>query len=248
MTVLFWDIDGTLLTTARGGMFAWDDGVKEITGRDFQLQSLRVPGLTDYQIAAKTCELLGLEASDTLVEQLVRRYESLLPTSLPRRVGHVLPNVREILEQLRGRGDVRSYLLTGNTRGGARAKLTHYDLIDFFPEGAFAEDTRARATIAQRALELARQSGDVAEEDMFVIGDTPHDIECANAIGVRTIAVATGGYSVEELRDHRPWQLFERLPPPDEFLRLVGLTGSARDASRQASADSRSASRIDRPA
>jgi phosphoglycolate phosphatase-like HAD superfamily hydrolase len=235
MKVLFWDIDGTLLTTARGGMFAWDDGVKEITGRDFQLQSLRVPGLTDYQIAAKTCELLGLEASDTLVEQLVRRYESLLPTSLPRRAGHVLPNVREILEQLRDRGDVRSYLLTGNTRGGANAKLTHYGLLDFFPAGAFAEDTRARATIAQRALELARQAGYVAEHEMFVIGDTPHDIECANAIGVRTIAVATGGYSVEELREHHPWQLFEQLPAPDEFLRLVGLD-SRRSASAEAPA------------
>src|SRR6185503_4505217 len=158
-----------LLTTAKGGMFAWDDGVKEITGKDFQLQSLRVPGLTDYQIAAKTCELLGLDASEQLVERLVRRYEDLLPTSLPRRTGHVLPNVREILECVRGRADVRSYLLTGNTRGGAKAKLTHYGLIDFFPEGAFAEDTRARATIAQRALQLARRSGDVAPQDMFVI-------------------------------------------------------------------------------
>jgi phosphoglycolate phosphatase-like HAD superfamily hydrolase len=223
MTVLFWDIDGTLLTTAKGGMFAWDDGVKEITGKDFQLQQLRVPGLTDYQIAAKTCELLGLEASDTLVEQLVRRYESLLPTSLPRRVGHVLPNVREILEQLRGRPDVRSYLLTGNTRGGATAKLTHYGLIDFLPDGAFAEDTRARATIAERALVLARTAGHVDPQHMFVIGDTPHDIECANAIGVRTIAVATGGYSVDELRAHPPWQLFDALPPPAEFFRLVGI-------------------------
>jgi phosphoglycolate phosphatase len=224
MTILFWDIDGTLLTTAKGGMFAWDDGVKEITGKDFQLQTLRVPGMTDYQIAAKTCELLGLEPSEPLVERLVRRYEELLPTSLPRRVGQVLPNVREILEQLRGRADVQSYLLTGNTRGGAKAKLTHYGLIDFFPDGAFAEDTRARATIAQRALELARTTGHVPEKDMFVIGDTPHDIECANAIGVRTIAVATGGYSVEELREHRPWQLLAELPPPDEFLRLVGIS------------------------
>jgi phosphoglycolate phosphatase-like HAD superfamily hydrolase len=208
--------------------------------------------MTDYQIAAKTCELLGLEPSEPLVERLVRRYEELLPTSLPRRVGQVLPNVREILEQLRGRADVRSYLLTGNTRGGATAKLTHYGLIDFFPglrqaqaapsdqsrgEGAFAEDTRARATIAQRGLELARRSGHVPEQDMFVIGDTPHDIECANAIGVRTIAVATGGYSVEELREHRPWQLFAELPPADEFLRLVGLSepASAKATARQGS-------------
>ena len=57
MTVLFWDIDGTLLTTAKGGMFAWDDAVKDITGREFQLQSMRIPGMTDYQIAARcrTC-------------------------------------------------------------------------------------------------------------------------------------------------------------------------------------------------
>jgi hypothetical protein len=114
--------------------------------------------MTDYQIAAKTCELLGLDPSEPLVERLVRRYEALLPTSLPRRVGHVLPNVREILEQLRGRSDVRSYLLTGNTRGGARAKLTHYDVIQFFPDGAFAEDTGDRASIAQRAMVLARRS------------------------------------------------------------------------------------------
>ena len=64
MIVLFWDIDGTLLTTAKGGMFAWDDAVKEITGREFQLQSMRVPGMTDYQIAVKTFETLGIDADD----------------------------------------------------------------------------------------------------------------------------------------------------------------------------------------
>ena len=226
MTVLFWDIDGTLLTTAKGGMFAWDDAVKEITGREFALQSLRIPGMTDYQIAARTFEMLGLERTEELTRQLVRRYEELLPASLPRKAGHVLKNVREVLEQLRARSDVQSYLLTGNTRGGAKAKLTHYGLMDFFPEGAFAEDTRERATIAERAMTLARSAGPVSEHEVFVIGDTPHDIECANAIGVRTIAVATGGYSVEELREHQPWQLFEELPQPDEFLRLLGLTES----------------------
>ena len=223
MTVLFWDIDGTLLTTAKGGMFAWDDAVREITGRDFELRSMRIPGMTDYQIAARTFEMLGLDRTDEITERLVRRYEALLPTSLPRRTGHVLPNVREILEALRDRDDVVSYLLTGNTRGGATAKLTHYGLIDFFPRGAFAEDTRERASIATRALALAREAGPVSEEQVFVIGDTPHDVECANAIGVRTIAVATGGYSVEELRAHHPWRLFEQLPPPDEFLQLIGL-------------------------
>ena len=58
---------------------------------------------------------------------------------------------------------------------------------------------------------------------MFVIGDTPHDIECANAIGARTIAVATGGYTVEELRAHRPWRVFDELPAPDEFMWLIDV-------------------------
>jgi phosphoglycolate phosphatase len=223
MTILFWDIDGTLLTTNKGGVFAWDESVGETTGREFQLLSHRIAGLTDYQIAAKTLDILGLAHDAAIVERLVRRYEARLPESLPRKQGHVLPNVREILEALAPRTDVRSYLLTGNTRGGATAKLTHYKLDHLLPTGAFAIDTSDRATIAIRALELARRDGPVDEASLFVIGDTPHDIQCANAIGARTIAVATGGYSIAELEPHQPWRLLPALPGPAAFTALVGL-------------------------
>src|SRR5262245_41491091 len=150
MTILFWDIDGTLLTTGKAGVPAWEIAVREITGREFQLSSIRVPGLTDFQIAVQTFALLGIAADDALLRRLVRRYEELLPATLPSKRGQVLPNVRDILEHLRERPDVRSYLLTGNTRGGAAAKLTHYDLLRYFPDGAFAEDAAERASIAQR--------------------------------------------------------------------------------------------------
>jgi len=224
--VLFWDIDGTLLTTGKAGVPAWEAAVLEVTGREFQLSSIRVPGLTDYQIAVRTFEMLGLEPDETAIRRMVRRYEELLPASLPLRKGTVLPNVREILEHLSSRPDVRSYLLTGNTRGGGRAKLTHYGLVDFFPDGAFAEDAGARSTIAARALALARNAGPVADDAVFVIGDTPHDIHCADAIGARTIAVGTGGYTVEELTEHQPWRVFAELPAVDEFVRLIGHNGA----------------------
>jgi len=129
--------------------------------------------------------------------------------------------VREILDMAEEHDDVRSYLLTGNTRGGARAKLTHYDLLRYFPDGGFAEDTRERSTIAERALALARRNGSLDEQHVFVIGDTPHDVHCANAIGARTIAVATGGYTATELAEHLPWRVFQELPSPHDFLRLV---------------------------
>jgi phosphoglycolate phosphatase len=222
MTILFWDIDGTLLTTGKAGVPAWETAVRETTGKDFQLSSIRVPGLTDFQIAARTFELLGVQPGNGVLERMVTRYEDLLPSTLPLKQGHVMPNVREILEALRARNDVRSYLLTGNTRRGARAKLTHYDLFKYFPDGAFAEDQSVRASIAARALELARRNGPVTEQ-IFVIGDTPYDIEAAAAITARTIALATGGYSVDELSAHRPWRVFEQLPPPAEFLELIGL-------------------------
>lgn len=221
MIVLFWDIDGTLLSTGRAGMFAWRDALREMGG-GYDPSDVRTAGLTDYQIAQRTLQRAGLEASAANVERFLRRYEELLPGSLPRRQGRVLDNVREVLEHLRAeRSDVRSYLLTGNTRAGARAKLAYYGLAEFFTDGAFAEDVGARATIAARALELARRAGPVGDGTRFVIGDTPHDIECARPIGAKTIAVATGGYSVEELRAHDPWRLFEALPPPHEFVRLI---------------------------
>ena len=221
MIILFWDIDGTLLTTGRAGVPAWEAAVREVTGRDFQLSSIRVPGLTDFQIAVKTFELLGLDPHEDMIRRMVRRYEELLPESLPSRQGRVLPNVREILQHLRERQEVRSYLLTGNTRGGARAKLTHYELMDFFPDGAFAEDAGERSTIAARALDLARRAGPVGDDAVFVIGDTPHDVHCANAIGARTIAVGTGGYTVEELEAHNPWRVFDELPPVEQFVALI---------------------------
>jgi phosphoglycolate phosphatase-like HAD superfamily hydrolase len=221
MTVLFWDIDGTLLTTGKAGVPAWETAVREVVGHEFELARFRVAGLTDYQIAVRTFEMLGVEADDETIRRMVRRYEELLPDWLPTKQGHVLPNVREILEKLEQRADVRSYLLTGNTRGGARAKLTYYDLFKFFPDGAFAEDASDRSAIAARALELARRAGPVFDHAVFVVGDTPHDIECANAIGARTVAVATGGYSLEELESHRPWRAFSELPPADAFIQLI---------------------------
>jgi phosphoglycolate phosphatase-like HAD superfamily hydrolase len=228
MIALFWDIDGTLLTTGRAGAVPWEIAVREVTGHVFELSSIRVPGMTDYQIAARTLELVGVEADEETLERMVRRYEDLLPAALPTRQGRVLPNVREILESLRGRSDVRSFLLTGNTRRGGQAKLAHYDLLKYFPDGAFAQDTSERTTIAVRALDLARRAGDVT--DVFVVGDTPHDIECAHAIGARTIAVATGGYSIEELAPHRPWRAFAELPAADEFGRLLDAARALGDA------------------
>ena len=151
---------------------------------------------------------------------MLRSYERRLPASLPRRQGRVLDGIREVLEDLQGRDDVRSYLLTGNTPTGARAKLGHYDLDRFFPggQGAFCIDHGSRVDIARRALPLAEGA-----DAMYVIGDTPADVECGKAIGARTIAVASGWHSADELAATEPWLVLERIPEPDAFRELLGI-------------------------
>jgi phosphoglycolate phosphatase-like HAD superfamily hydrolase len=219
--VLFWDIDGTLLTTGRAGIFAWEDATQEIVGRSVvDFSPLKTAGLTDVEIARKILMLHDLDPTRGLEVRLLRRYEELLPLRLPWRKGQVLRGVREVLEFLRHRPDVVSLLLTGNTRTEASAKLRHYGLAEYFDGGAFADAATDRPSIARAALALARERvGErVRLEQTYVIGDTPHDVHCAREIGARSIAVASGPYTVEDLNRHNPWWVIECLPDPPTFL------------------------------
>jgi phosphoglycolate phosphatase-like HAD superfamily hydrolase len=218
--VLFWDLDGTLLLTGRAGLFAFAEALEEVTGAAVDLEELSTPGLTDAGVARLVLEYAGQRADPDSVEAVLRSYERRLPESLPRRKGRVLDGIRDVLEDLEDRDDVRSYLLTGNTPAGARAKLRHYELDRFFPEGegAFCIDHGSRVEIARRALPLADGA-----EALYVIGDTPADVECGKAIGARTIAVASGWHSPEELAATEPWIVLERIPEPAEFRRLLGI-------------------------
>ena len=105
-----------------------------------------IAGLTDYQIAVRTFEMLGVEPTRRRSARMVQRYEELLPAKRCRSSrAACCRTCARFSSSSRSRTDVRSYLLTGNTRGGARAKLTHYDLFRYFPDGAFAEDAGERS-------------------------------------------------------------------------------------------------------
>ncbi len=223
--VLFWDVDLTLLSTARAGVFALEDAAREVLGADPDYSELRTAGLTDSQIARMLMERHGVPETPEKVGAFLRAYEAQLPRRLPERRGRVLDGVREILEDLRERPGVHSLLLTGNTRAGAAAKLAHYGLDGYFEEGAFCLDMDDRDAIARRALDIAaRATGAPPDlERTFGIGDKVHDIACGKAIGVRTVAVASGPVPVAELERHDPWLVWERLPAPDEFARSLGL-------------------------
>jgi phosphoglycolate phosphatase len=223
MTVICWDIDGTLLTTARAGIVAWQDAIADVCGVECDLEDYPTSGLTDAEIASLLVEHVGSDPS--LAEPVLRRYEELLPDRLSLRRGIVLPGVRAILDSVSGNGAVVNVLLTGNTRAGAAAKLSHYGLDRYFELGAYCEGPGERAEIARRALSLAgeRLGSEPDPARVFVVGDTPHDVACGRAIGARTIGVASGSFSAAELEEAGAWVVLSELPPPLEFAALIGL-------------------------
>ena len=219
MIALFWDIDGTLLTTARAGVFSLEAALAEVSGVEAELQEMLTAGFTDYSIAEAALARVGHSSDEETVQRFLQIHGELLPGFLHRREGHVMPGVREILDDLSGRADVVNLLLTGNIEAGAAAKLSHYGLDGYFRAGgAFCAGPGERAEIARRALPLAGEA-----ELVYVIGDTPADVECGKAIGARTIAVATGSYPLRELAEHEPWAMLEQLPAPADFRALLGF-------------------------
>jgi phosphoglycolate phosphatase len=225
-TVVCWDIDGTLLTTARAGVFALEEAAREVCGAEPDFAELRTSGLTDAEVAALAIETCTGRAGDaSTAARFLRAYERHLPERLPWRKGSVLPGVKEVLDDLAARPDVTCLLLTGNTPAGARAKLSHYGLEAYFAGGAFCGDGEDRETIAGRARDLARRhlNGAPGDERTFVVGDTPQDVRCGLSIGARTIGVASGDYREDELALAGAWLTLPRLPAPAEFARLLGI-------------------------
>lgn len=222
--ILFWDIDGTLLSTGRAGIFALEDAFVEVVGKKPELDNFPTAGMTDAEIVKSILLHLDQVGDTAQINQCLRAYERRLPTSLPLKKGKVLPGVLAILEYLQTRKDIYSMLLTGNTEMGAKAKLTHYGLDHFFSEGAFSADLLDRVSIAETALKMAHAAHpNLNTDNLFVIGDTPNDIRCAKAIQAKAVAVASGGYSVKDLSAHKPWLLWESLPSPVEFCKQLQL-------------------------
>jgi len=202
--VLF-DIDGTLVLTGRAGIRAMNRACEEVLGHADALDGIAVAGRTDWIILHEALGAIGHQLDDALFARLRGTYvrhladEILLPGE---GIKAVMPGIRPLLDTLAGRPDVFLGLLTGNFEESARIKLEHFDLWRYFRCGAFGDDAADRNALVPFAVARARACGlePVPPQSVFVIGDTPHDVACARAAGAVPIAVATGTFSVDELR------------------------------------------------
>ena len=224
--VLF-DIDGTLVLTGGAGLRAMNRALEDAFGHSNGLDGIPVAGRTDWAILFDAVGRVGRSLDGTMLDDLRERYVANLAKEIEApgqgRKG-VMPGIREILEHLERRDDVLVGLLTGNFEEGARVKLAHFDLWRYFRCGAFGGDAADRNALVPFAVERARSCGlpHIADADVIVVGDTPHDVRCAQVAGATAVAVATGSSSVEELRGTGADHVFEDLGDVEAFLRLVG--------------------------
>lgn len=205
MTPTLWlfDIDGTLVDTGGAGMRALQEAAAECFGQ--QGPPLDLAGSTDLGVLAGIFSHFGQSHDERLVERYFEIYHRRLEWNLKHGgfPGRVLDGVFDLLDSLAARPEVTVGLLTGNTALGASVKMKHFGLDRHFAFGAYGCDFADRNRLGPVALERAsKHSGRSFDPaDVLVIGDTPKDIACAHAIGVKCLAVATGSFSADQLRE-----------------------------------------------
>ena len=202
------DIDGTLVS---GGPAkeAFHEAMVATFGTAGDVARVSFAGKTDPQIARELLDGIGMPRDEIQkgFPRLWERYLAGLEAMLPKSPMKMLPGVSDLLDALQATGgEIALGLVTGNILGGARLKLGSVGLarrfpLDGTPVGGFGSDSEDRDHLPRIAMRRARQAWgrEIEADQVVVIGDTPRDVACGRSAGTRTLAVATGHFSVEDL-------------------------------------------------
>jgi len=225
MKLLLFDVDLTLINSGGAGRKAMMRAFEELFGGSNGLKKVSFAGRTDVAIFKDGLKQRGVEWSPDKETQFKERYLAYLKTEIekPNSSKHIEPGIPELLSQLHAQEEVTLALLTGNWRQGAQIKLEHFELFHFFRFGAFADDSEFREKLPGIAYERFRRIFDkeIPPHDVYVIGDTPRDVACARPFGAKSIAVATGLFSFNELKEARPNHVFRDFSNPQEFIQII---------------------------
>ncbi len=214
--VVLFDIDGTLIDAGGAGGTAMRNAFRAAFGVD-RPQPVPYSGRTDRQIGAAMFAAHGFADTAANWSTLKAAYLEELGVQLPRHRGRLLAGAAQLVDRLRRRPDTTIGLLTGNLRRAATLKLAHYRLAEPFAFGGFGDEHHSRDDVAREAFDAARSVIGGEPDRCVVVGDTPHDVSCARAIGAEVIAVCTGIHPREELAACRPDLLVDDLTHIDGY-------------------------------
>lgn len=222
--LLLFDIDGTL-TWGGPAKDAFCEAMLEVYGTIGDVENVSFSGKTDPQIARELLATTGCEGScvDEGLPALWEGYTRRLEAGLVDDPVEILPGVPELLRALGQIDDIGVALLTGNIVRGAQLKLGSAGLWDHFALGSFGSDHEDRNELPPIALERAREAWrpTLEADDTIIVGDTPRDVSCGRKNGMRTMAVATGYFSVEQLTATGADHVLEDLSATEQVITLL---------------------------
>lgn len=206
VTAVLWDIDGTLLTSAGAVARTFLDAVEAVCGTRPDPAGIDFGGRLDPEIAALLVHAVDGRADH--VADVLAHFEALVTERQDLLRGHIslLPGVREVVDVLANAG-VPQTVVTGNLESVGRLKLGAAGLVPplRMSWGGFGASGVDRTAVAQVALDRLADAGWQGSPDTcWVVGDTPRDLACARALGLRCALVATGRHSAESLATLAP--------------------------------------------
>jgi phosphoglycolate phosphatase len=223
--LLLFDIDGTLIRSAGAGKNAMEQALEVVYSVKSGLRDIQMMGRTDPSIVDEVVLQYHLVDSEEKRERFRNFYFNLLEEEIKieKPEKRICTGIEPLLKTLHQREDTMLGLLTGNWRQSGLIKLKHFEIDIFFEMGAFADDSPLRNELVPIAVERAEKlkGQSILKEHVFVIGDTPLDIQGARPSGVKTVAVATGIHTLDQLASEKPDYLFEDFGDNDKFMEMI---------------------------
>ncbi len=218
--VLF-DVDRTLIGRSQCHHDAFSYAFKKVYGVDVDIRIINYGGMTDPAIAIEVLKKIGLKENIICpkIPECMNAIRDYFLENVKRDKIPILPGVNELLESLNDNGTLLG-LVTGNLEPIAWGKLESIHINHYFKLGGFGSDSINRTELVKAAVKKAMNDFNF-NGTTFVIGDTPRDIKAGFEADAKTIAVATGTYTVEELKEFNPDFVFESLEEKEEIIKAI---------------------------
>ncbi len=218
------DIDGTLSKNTLAHNRAFSEAFRRVYHIDASIECINHEGVLDQVIIMEVLKRKGLAEEEISLKmgECMQAMVEAFTKSLKKTELSPLKGVRKLLETL-SRKDAGLGLVTGNLEQIAREKVKKMGLDEYFKIGGFGSEDTKRENLVRLAIKRAQDfyHYNFDTDFVYLIGDTPHDINAAKEAKVKSLAVATGIYPAEYLRGFNPDYILKDLANTKRILSVL---------------------------